>query len=77
MKTPRRTRLASTLLFCLTFASSALAARPAAPPKPLDGHPGNIFLVGEDVTVALTNPAEPWRLVDYDNKPLASGGAGA
>jgi hypothetical protein len=59
------------------FVSSAQAARRDAPPKPLDGHPGNIFLVGEDVTVALTNAAEPWRLVDYDNKPVGSGGAGA
>jgi hypothetical protein len=77
MKTPRRFRLTSASLICLVFVTSAHATRPDAPPKPLDGHPGNVFHVGEDVTIALPNAAEPWRLVDYDNKPVASGGPGA
>ena len=45
-------------------------------PKPLSEHPGNVFLVGEEVVVSLPGDwAGPWRLVDYDGKKVAEGKA--
>ena len=43
-------------------------------PCPLEGHPGNIFLAGEAVTVSLPSEATgTWRLVDYEVRAVASG----
>ncbi len=43
-------------------------------PRPLPSHPGNIFLVGERVSVAApTNGAETWRAIDYEGKTAAEG----
>ena len=43
-------------------------------PKPLPGHPGNIFLAGEQVVVTLRRDwTGPWRVVDYDGKTVAKG----
>ena len=44
-------------------------------PRPLPSHPGNIFLVGETVTVP-TLPAgdgDTWRAVDYEGRTVAQG----
>ena len=45
-------------------------------PKPLAGHPGNVFLAGEEVVVTLP-AATPnaWQAVDYDGKVVAEGEA--
>jgi hypothetical protein len=52
------------------------AAGERAVPKPLPEHPGNIFLTGEDVSVALPpGDGSAWRLVDYENKTVAEGSA--
>ncbi|MGA2617871.1 MAG: putative Ig domain-containing protein [Thermoguttaceae bacterium] len=43
-------------------------------PKPLPGHPGNVFLAGEDVVVPLPGDWNgPWRVLDYDGKVVAEG----
>ncbi len=43
-------------------------------PHPLPSHPGNIFLAGEQVSVAApTNGAATWRAIDYGGKPVAEG----
>ncbi len=71
------------VLFHLLFLTSAVAVHPgsAAPvvgglprslPKPLPGHPGNVFLDGEEVVVPTGSPPAPeWRLLNYDDQPLA------
>ena len=35
-------------------------------PTPLSGHPGNVFLEGEEVAVPLQGKATHWRVVDVD-----------
>ena len=43
-------------------------------PKPLPEHPGNIFLMCEEVVVPLPRDwAGPWRVLDYDGKVVAEG----
>ena len=44
-------------------------------PRPLPSHPGNMFLVGETVTVLCPPTAEgdTWRAVDYDGRIVAEG----
>jgi hypothetical protein len=50
----------------------ALAARGL--PKPLPDHPGNIFLEGEDVTVAIpSGKGGRWQLHDYENEIVRKG----
>ncbi len=45
-------------------------------PRPLPEHPGNVFLAGEDVHVALPKEASgAWRAVDYDGKVVGEGQA--
>lgn len=45
-------------------------------PKPIAGHPGNVFLKGEIVAVKLPDASASWRLVDYDNQEIARVPAG-
>jgi hypothetical protein len=41
-------------------------------PAPLPGHPGNVFLAGEEVVVPVdAHGPQAWRLVNYEEKPLA------
>jgi hypothetical protein len=43
-------------------------------PRPLPSHPGNIFLAGEQVSVAAPpGSAESWRAIDYEGKLVAEG----
>jgi hypothetical protein len=44
-------------------------------PRPLPSHPGNIFLVGETVTVPTLPPGDgdTWRAVDYEGRIVAEG----
>ena len=46
-------------------------------PAPLPSHPGNVFLVGEEVSVLmptnLTGKAEAWRLVTETDRVIATG----
>ena len=63
----------------LTIAPADLAlASERDIPKPLPDHPGNVFLVGEEVAVQLSGAqADAWRCVDYDGQVVAKGrGAG-
>lgn len=59
-------------LTCLALCCGNVeAAYSRSIPAPLPNHPGNVFLVGEDVTVALTAAAAgPWRLLDYQDSVL-------
>jgi hypothetical protein len=42
--------------------------------RPLAGHPGNIFIHGEEVTVALPGGSgEIWEAIDYGGKTIAQG----
>lgn len=52
---------------CLTAATSQRII-----PKPLTYHPGNIFLAGETVSVALPDgeKGSTWRLVDYEHNSV-------
>ena len=59
------------LLTALAGASAEALVRTV--PRPMSSHPGNIFLTGEDI--ALTVPADrpgPWRVLDYEDKPVAN-----
>ncbi len=41
---------------------------------PLAGHPGNVFVAGEEVEVPLpAGQAAAWQAVDYEGKPVAGG----
>ena len=43
-------------------------------PRPLPSHPGNIFLAGEQVSVAAPSSGpETWRATDYEGKTAAEG----
>ena len=42
-------------------------------PKPLPDHPGNVFLVGEQVVVPLPGDWTGMALLDYDGKQVAAG----
>ncbi len=43
-------------------------------PQPLPSHPGNIFLVGENVVVdEPPGEVDTWRVVNYENKTIRSG----
>ncbi|MGC8744427.1 MAG: hypothetical protein ACP5T0_11170 [Verrucomicrobiia bacterium] len=39
-------------------------------PQPLAGHPGNVFLEGEEVVVKLPQSEGGWRLIDYDDRVI-------
>src|SRR5260221_8776130 len=57
---------------------AALATeQPRSLPRPLPGHPGNVFLRGEKVVVALPRPytTNEWRLLDYESNIIAHGAA--
>jgi len=43
-------------------------------PRPLASHPGNIFLEGESVSIALPSDVRGgWRVIDYDGREVSSG----
>src|SRR5271169_1662524 len=43
-------------------------------PRPLASHPGNIFLEGEQVSVAAPSGGiQTWRAIDYEGKTAAEG----
>jgi len=65
--------LAAPLLFGPAMAQAAEEIQGAIP-RPLPGHPGNIFLAGEEVVPAASGEAAgAWRAVDYDGKLVAEG----
>lgn len=55
-------------LFPLFAAVSSVAF---AQPRPLEGNPGNVFVVGQEVVVKAGEGK--WICVDYDGKPIAEG----
>jgi hypothetical protein len=67
--------LSALVLPALAFA----AAIERAIPKPLADHPGNVFLVGEDVVVTMPaakdEKGDTWRLTDYEGKTVDEGTA--
>jgi len=69
-------RFISALALCLLVVPNATHAvetvtRPA--PKPLAGHPGNIFMAGEAVLVPVpAGGTAAWRVLDYDDHQVAS-----
>jgi hypothetical protein len=65
--------VAASAMLCAV--SDAAPARRAIP-KPLPGHPGNVFLRGENVTIALPESSAAWSIRDYDGKEIATTPAG-
>lgn len=65
--------LLSVAWFVLLTAGAAEGSRSI--PKPLPHHPGNFFLSGESIVVALPPEATggDWRLVDYEGRTVAQG----
>ena len=63
-----------TAFLLLLLASLPCLAAGRAIPAPLADHPGNVFLVGENIGVPLP-VAEPvaWRVTDYDGRTVAEG----
>ncbi len=80
MKTPIRLQVIA-LVFLQALAAPAAPDTPNRElPRPLAGHPGNIFLAGEEVIVPLPERStDVWRVVDNYDHPLrtvvAAGGA--
>jgi hypothetical protein len=65
-------------LLALLIPLAAMAAEePRALPKPLPGHPGNVFLQGEQIVVSLPQPEHSgeWRLLDYESNIVSHGTA--
>jgi hypothetical protein len=59
------------LVLALVFGGSILIAQI---PTPMDDHPGNIFVSGEDVSVPLpSDSGDHWKAVDYDGRVVARG----
>ncbi len=57
------------LLFCGVESESMAAPRTL--PHPLPGHPGNIFVLGEELTVPVpSSQAEKWQVLDQDGNKL-------
>ncbi len=69
------------LILCHSLAASPAADAPhRGLPRPLPGHPGNVFLAGEEIVVPLpSGTTNAWRLVDYRDNTLHTlpGGAAA
>lgn len=57
-----------TALFVFCISTTLFSAQKRGIPKPLEGHPGNVFLEGEDVVVRLPQTDGVWRLINYDDK---------
>jgi len=56
------------------LATAATSPAPRAATAPLPDHPGNVFLAGEAVTVAVpAKDGAAWEAVDYDGKKVAEG----
>ena len=72
------TRLAFSLATMLVVTGAARAVA-ADLPRPLPGHPGNIFVEGEDVAISGLAPIQlhGWKLVDYDGKTVRESNYGA
>ena len=62
------------MISAMALGFACLAAQ--GQPLPLQGHPGNIFVSGENVVVPLASAgAGPWRLIDYDGRTVERGTA--
>lgn len=55
----------------------ALKTVPRDVPRPAEGHPGNVFVVGETVTIPMPSGAARGRVLDDRGATVAEGGAGA
>lgn len=72
------TQTLARLIACLALSATAVCATPAdtsarLTPLPLPGHPGNVFLEGEDVTLQAPKGSTRWLASDSDGKPASSG----
>jgi hypothetical protein len=79
-KTPRRSFsrmiLASAGICGLVAWACPVASAASQLPRPLPGHPGNVYVAGERIFVPLpAGAAATWRVVGYDGKPVAAGSA--
>ncbi len=69
--------ISATALLYFTIAASVASSAERTIPKPLPDHPGNVFLAGEEVEVALPDEVSgPWRIEDYDGKIVHRGEGG-
>src|SRR5438067_1541752 len=71
-----RHRIVSFLLGLVNLGVAVAVEQPRGLPKPLAGHPGNVFVVGEQVMVALPKGEKQggtWQLVDYEGHTVANG----
>lgn len=55
----------------LALLSAVALAAPAGIPTPLPGNPGNVYLKGQEVVVAVPNAPGAWQLVDAADAPVA------
>jgi hypothetical protein len=63
--------------FSVAAAAGDVGKLARAIPRPLERHPGNVFLAGEEVTIELAESGVgEWHLVDYDARRVASGSGG-
>ena len=72
-RVPAWFRIRLLCLGLLCFAASLARAGERAVPHPLDGHPGNIFLADEEVSISLpAGSPGSWQLYDYEDHILRS-----
>ena len=73
MKTPALGAVLPAILLHL-WAAVVYGADPVDrhPARPLAEHPGNVFLADENVTLSLPAGGGVWRVVDYDERPVAA-----
>ncbi len=74
---PRRSMFIGFVAFVIYLGTAAAVAQDRLAPKPMSSHPGNVYVVGEEVTVAapeqLDSAAVAWRAVDDAGQEIAHG----
>ena len=64
----------SVVWLCAVLLLPLLSATAANPPRPLADHPGNVFLAGEQVSIAAGGRGpSAWRLLDYEGRVRTNG----
>lgn len=63
------------VIACLGTAAASADDRRAAP-APLPGHPGNVFVAGESVVLAVPPSDTGWRVLDYEDREVGRVSAG-
>lgn len=66
-------RVLGMLLLAAIHCVSAATSTPRSIPKPLTNHPGNVFLLGQEVVLRVRDgQADPWHVMTYEDKELAT-----